>query len=116
MHELSIALDIVDLACDEAGRRGAARVDAVHLRVGQLSGVVREALVFSFEAAAAGTAAAGARLQIEEVAVTVWCGACSAERPLATVARRRCPVCDGVTPQIVHGEELELVALEIPEP
>lgn len=115
MHELSIALDIVDLACEEVSRRASARVAAVHLRVGVLSGVVREALLFSFEAAAAGTAVDGARLQIEDVPVTVWCGACSAEQALTAPARRRCPVCDGVTPQIVHGEELELVALEITE-
>lgn len=113
MHELSIALGIVDLACEELNRLGAARVEAVHLRLGLLAGVVKEALLFSFQAAATGTPLAGARLQIEDVPVTVWCVPCSAERRLAVVARRRCPVCDAVTPEVVRGEELELVALEI---
>lgn len=116
MHELSIALDIVDLACDEVTRRGGARVDAVHLRLGQLSGVVREALLFSFDAAAAGTPVEGARLQIEDVPATVWCGACAAERTLIAAPHRRCPVCAGVTPELLRGTELEVVALEILEP
>ncbi len=116
MHELSIALGIVDLASEELGRLGVVRVAAVHLRLGLPAGVVKEALLFSFEAAATGTPVAGARLEIEDVPVTVWCLPCAAERRLAAVARRRCPVRDAVTPEVVHGEELELVGLEIVEP
>jgi hydrogenase nickel incorporation protein HypA/HybF len=113
MHELSIAVSIVDLACEELSRLGAVRVDAVHVRVGPLSGVVRDALLFSFDAATAGTSLQGARLEIEDVPVTVWCVACGAERALASLAHRRCPVCDTLTPDIVRGEELEVVGLEV---
>jgi hydrogenase nickel incorporation protein HypA/HybF len=113
MHELSIALSLVDIASDEAARLGAIRVASVHLRLGRLSGVVGDALMFSFEAAVEGTALQGARLVIEDVPVTVWCGACEAERALANLASRRCPVCDGLAPDIMHGEELELMALEV---
>jgi hydrogenase nickel incorporation protein HypA/HybF len=101
MHELSIAVSIVDVACEELSR------------LGSLSGVVKDALVFSFEAAALGTPLNGARLQIEEVPVTVWCGGCSAERVLDTPVPRRCPVCHAVTPDILRGEELELIGLEV---
>ena len=48
MHELGIALDIAELAAAEAARAGARRVEAVHVRVGALSGVVREALEFAW--------------------------------------------------------------------
>jgi hydrogenase nickel incorporation protein HypA/HybF len=113
MHELSIALGIVDVVSEELSRLGAVRVDAVHLRLGALSGVVKEALLFSFEAAAAGTPIDGARLQIEDVAATVWCASCAAERALASVALRRCPVCNAVAPEIVRGEELEVIGLEV---
>ena len=116
MHELSIALDLVDLACDEMDRRGIARVEAVHLRLGLLAGVVRDALLFSFDAAAVDTPLQGARLAIEDVPVTVWCDACAAERALPSVATRRCPLCGAVTARVVHGEELEMVGLEIVEP
>jgi hydrogenase nickel incorporation protein HypA/HybF len=113
MHELSIALSLVDVACEELSRLGLVRVDAVHVRVGALSGVVRDALLFSFEAAAEGTTLAGARLQIEDVPVTIWCRVCAAERSLASAAYRRCPICSTVAPDVLRGEELELVGLEV---
>src|SRR5690242_18465555 len=56
MHELSIAMSIVDMAQEEAERHGSAQVIAVHLRLGKLSGVVREALLSSYEMACAATA------------------------------------------------------------
>jgi hydrogenase nickel incorporation protein HypA/HybF len=49
MHELSIAMSIVDLAIEEAARRGGVQVNAVHLKLGQLSGVVKDALLFSYD-------------------------------------------------------------------
>ena len=66
MHELSIAISLVELACEEKQRRDLPRVQAVRLRLGARAGVVKEALVFSFEVAAAGTCIEGAALRIEE--------------------------------------------------
>jgi hydrogenase nickel incorporation protein HypA/HybF len=68
MHELSIALALVELACEEVDRRQLPHVHAVHLRLGSLSGVVRDSLLFSFDAAAAGTPIEGASLKVEETA------------------------------------------------
>ena len=67
MHELSIAMSIADAAGEEAQRHAGARVCAVHLRLGRLSGVVKEALLFSWEASSGDTPIAGARLLIEDV-------------------------------------------------
>ncbi len=70
MHELSIAMSIADAAAEEALRHVGSRVCAVHLRLGDLSGVVKDALLFSWEASCEGTPLAGARLVIEEVTGT----------------------------------------------
>jgi hydrogenase nickel incorporation protein HypA/HybF len=113
VHELSIALELVDLASSEAQRLGAARVVAVHVRAGPASGIVAEALHFSFEVAAAGTMIEGALLQIEAGDLAAWCPACSEARVLATPHHRRCSVCDYPTPELVCGDGLELTALEI---
>lgn len=113
MHELSIAIDLIEAATTEMERLGSAHLIAVHLRLGRLSGVVKEALAFSFDAAAAGTRIEGARLEIEDVPVIVWCGACDAERELPDLARRRCPICQSPTPHVTRGDELQLVGLEI---
>jgi hydrogenase nickel incorporation protein HypA/HybF len=65
VHELSVALALVDAAADQARALGAVRVQAVFVRLGARSGVVKDALLFCFDAAAQGTAIEGARLEIE---------------------------------------------------
>jgi hydrogenase nickel incorporation protein HypA/HybF len=114
MHELSIALSIVEVATEEAERRSA-RVAAVHLKVGQLSGVVAEALTSAFELARESTPLADAVLVIERVAVVVFCPACAAERGVS-FPHLSCPVCGTPTPEVVRGRELEVTALEIIPP
>ena len=112
MHELSIAMSMIEMATEEAARHGA-RVNALHLKLGQLSGVVKDALLFSWEVACAGTALAGSRLVIEEVPVIVHCSVCHANRALPSLQNFCCPVCHTPTSEVVQGKELEVVAMEI---
>ena len=63
MHELSIAMSLVDLAQEEAGRQGG-RVCALHVRIGALAGVVPEALLASYEMASFQTPLEGSRLKV----------------------------------------------------
>src|SRR5262245_49763126 len=66
MHELSIAVSLVDAICEELPKLGdGVEVRAVKVRVGSRSGVAREALAFAFDVAADGTPIAGARLDLE---------------------------------------------------
>lgn len=113
MHELSIAMSLVEAACEKAAELGGVRVEALNVRLGALSGVVREALEFSFDLAAEGTAIAGARLAVEEVPVTVYCPSCDEERRLPSIQHFHCPVCGAPTPEVVGGRELELATLEV---
>ena len=114
MHELSIALSIVETATEE-GQRHRGRVEVVHLRLGALSGVVKDALLFSWNLACEDTQLAGARLEVEEIPVTVWCAACRIERTLDADLDLRCPACAGSAIEVRSGRELELSALEIRE-
>jgi hydrogenase nickel incorporation protein HypA/HybF len=66
MHELSIAVSILDLAEHEMARHGGERVRAVHIQLGPLAGVAKEALLFSFGLASEGTAAEGSTLVIQD--------------------------------------------------
>jgi hydrogenase nickel incorporation protein HypA/HybF len=115
MHELSIAVSLIEMAAEEAEKLGGVRVESLRLKLGPLSGVVREALLFSFDLAAAGTAIEGARLEIEDVPVVVFCQNCKAERPLPSIQCFQCPACGTPTPDVVQGRELELTALEVTE-
>ena len=76
MHELSISRNIVAIVGEAARGR---RVRRVTLEIGKLSGVMREAIEFSFEVVAQGTAAAGAVLEIREIEGRARCTDCGAE-------------------------------------
>jgi hydrogenase nickel incorporation protein HypA/HybF len=112
MHEMSIALSILDVAQEEAERRGA-RVAAIHLKLGPHCGVVKEALLSAYDLARESTPLAGANLVIEDVALTAWCPSCGCARTIPSVQMLCCPECGSPTPEVISGRELEVVALEI---
>ena len=112
MHELSIAMSIVDVALDEARGRDLT-VDAVHLDLGPLSGVVADALLFSWQVACQGTPLEGSRLLIREIPIEVHCVPCDANRTLETIQWICCPVCGTPALEITHGNELVITALEV---
>lgn len=112
MHELSIAISIVDTAQEEAEQRQV-RVRAVYLKLGRLSGVVKDALLASYDIAAAGTKLEGSRLVIEEVPVTAWCPKCEARRGVDSTEWFICSECRSPISEILEGKELEVCALEI---
>ena len=113
MHELSIAHSLVELASEAATKAGASQVEAVYLRLGALSGVVKDALLFGFEVATSGTPLAGARLEIEDVPVQLYCWSCETRVEPADARALRCPRCGTPTAEIVQGRELEITALEV---
>jgi len=115
MHELSIALAILDAAAEEAERRGGVLVDAIHVRVGPLSGVVKEALLSAYELAREPSPLAACQLVVEEVPVVVYCDCCAMERPVESIQSLRCLYCGSPSAKVVSGRELEITALEIQE-
>lgn len=76
MHEVGIMMDALAIAAEQARASGGARIHCVRLRVGALSGVVRDALEFAFETLSQGTMAEGGTLEIEEVPARWWCSTC----------------------------------------
>ncbi len=113
MHELSIAYHLVEAASEAATRHGRGRVVALHLRLGALSCVHRDALEFCYELAAQGTPVEGARLVVEEVPVEVYCPRCRRQSQLASIQKFCCPHCGQPTADIRQGKELELASIEV---
>ncbi|MGH9417084.1 MAG: hydrogenase/urease maturation nickel metallochaperone HypA [Terriglobales bacterium] len=68
MHELSLALSLLDGIETECAARGGLRARAARLRLGAASGVSADALQFAFETACQGTALEGLRLVTEATA------------------------------------------------
>ncbi|MGW2424023.1 hydrogenase maturation nickel metallochaperone HypA [Streptomyces sp. NPDC001709] len=108
MHELSIATAIVEQAEEIARADGAGGVSSVTVRVGELAGVVPDALDFAFEVAREGTALAGARLVVAHVAAQAYCTPCAEEFAVGMPPFFWCPRCDRPSQELRSGRELEI--------
>ncbi|GHH86796.1 putative hydrogenase nickel incorporation protein HypA [Streptomyces sulfonofaciens] len=115
MHELSIATALVERVQEVARRHGDAPVRTVRIRVGELAGVVPDALRFSFGLARAGTAADAALLLVEEVPARARCEPCGTAFAVGTPPFLWCPGCDTPASGVVSGRELEITAVELDE-
>jgi len=108
MHELGLALEVVDAV---TSRAGGARVKRVVVEIGALAAVLPDALRFSFDLATEGTRAEGAILDIIERPGRARCRACRAEleltRPFGTCA------CGGSDLDWISGEELRIFEMEV---
>lgn len=113
MHELSIAMSILESLQEEVDRRGCGTVEAVHVRIGRMSGIVPDSLQFSYEIAAADTPFAHTRLEVEEIPVVIHCAECGRDREVESMACLYCPECKTPSFDIVSGRELEIYALEL---
>jgi len=113
MHELSIAMSILDLVEEEAARQGDARVAVVHLKLGPLSGVVKEALLSAFDLAREDTDLKDCELIIEEIPIVVHCPACGTKQSVISMQNMCCATCATPTPEVLTGRELEVCAMEL---
>jgi hydrogenase nickel incorporation protein HypA/HybF len=112
MHEISLIQSMLDLAFSQAKIEGASQIHQLNLRVGEISGVVPEALQFAFRSCTEGTIAANAKLEIEWVKAVCYCPECHGEfTPIDWVYV--CPRCDRLSREIRQGRELQLISLEV---
>ena len=112
MHEMSIALALIGQVEEAAERAGdVAAVRSVRLRVGELAGVVPDALTFCFELACAGTVLEGAELVTDEVPGRARCMPCAHEWAVGMPPLLSCPRCDSGMTDLLSGRELQIVSV-----
>ncbi len=114
MHEMSIAQNLLEIIQQYVPNNDGARVKVIRLRIGELGGVVPESLRFCFSAASEGTAAQGAELQIESVPLIGHCAQCSSDFEVERYVFM-CPKCEGLAVELISGNELDIVELELEE-
>ncbi len=102
----------LNLALQKAEEAKASKVHAIRLRVGEMSGVVADSLQFAFEALTPGTAAEGAKLEIEDVPAKFFCAKCNRDF-IVQDHFPECPDCHEPSREMRAGRELEIASLEI---
>ena len=112
MHEMSIAMSVIEAVLGKAREEGGGNVTGIDLVVGKLAGVQVESLRFCFDAATRDTLAEGAELMIEEREGRGRCEACGAEFPV-TSYYAKCTSCGQFRVRIESGEELAVRSFTI---
>jgi len=108
MHELSIALRVVEHVSESVGP---ARVLRLVLEVGALTAVVPDAIRFCFESCARDTRCENATLDIVVVPGRGQCLSCAALRDVPELAAP-CG-CGSLDVQITQGQELRVREVEV---
>jgi len=106
-------MSILEIAEEEAQQRGSVQVEAIHLKLGLLSGVVKEALLSAYSLASEQTAFADCHLIIEEIPIIVYCSKCQAERPVRSPQWLCCDECETPASEVLRGRELQIFAMEL---
>jgi hydrogenase nickel incorporation protein HypA/HybF len=112
MHEFSIAVSMVDIALEYAEKAKASRVNEVELEIGELSGVVYDAMEFAMEAAIQGTLLEGAKIKIQAPPGMAVCHTCGYEFRIENIFDA-CPECGAYNPKVISGKELRVKSLNI---
>lgn len=109
MHEMSLTQGIIEI-CEEhaAGRR----VLSIEVEIGELSGVVAEAMEFCFDACSRGAVLEGASIHILKTPGAGHCHGCQAETAMTTLFDS-CSVCGSYQVTVTSGKEMRVLAIEV---
>ncbi len=107
MHEITIVENIIDIVSAEMKKHNITKLETIKLRIGEMSSIMPDALVFSFDVLSKETQLEGAKLIIEIVRTKARCKDCKTEF-ITGDTFGICPECNGISYEIISGKELEI--------
>ena len=113
MHEVSIALSLLDIVEKKCRQEGYQRVESVRVRVGKASGILPEAFSFALDVVKNDTLARDARFIIDLVPLGGTCNACGKCFETGEPYIAECPFCASPSFRITQGNELEILEMEV---
>ena len=112
MHELSIALSIIDIAQAEAEKAKAKVIKEIEVDIGTLAGIEFESLEFSFSAVSKNTEMENTGFIINKIIAQSECRDCHKQFE-AQQLFDICPECKGFNTFLVQGNELKVKSILI---
>lgn len=112
MHEYSVVQSLLEKVEKFAEENDAAQVTKVVVKIGVMSGIEPHLLEIAFNTFKEKTVCDGAEFVMNIEPVTVKCRACGTTSALQK-AHYLCPACDSADLEIVDGEEMYLMSLEM---
>jgi hydrogenase nickel incorporation protein HypA/HybF len=111
LHETAIAENIIDIVTSEMSKHGLTKVQSIKLRIGEMSHVMPDALIFGFDVMSKGTPLEDAKLIIESLATKGLCKKCETEFIIKDMLDV-CPKCENPYFEIISGKELEITEFD----
>ena len=110
MHELSIAMNIVEIADEESKKAGATKVCEIELEIGTMAGIVIDALEFALDEAKKNSVISDAKITINNIPAKARCLDCDHEFDVEELFTP-CPKCNSFRNDIIQGKELRVKRL-----
>ncbi len=111
MHEMSIAMGIVNIAREEAKKADVSSFSAIELEIGTLAGIEFDSLEFVWEAAVKDSVLEKAKRSIHKIEAKAKCNDCETVFSLKQI-HETCPKCGSFFKIIIQGKELRVKSLE----
>lgn len=112
MHELSIAYNIIEIVTAKASENNAVKVNEIEIDIGEVSGVVSEALETALEFAKKDSVAKNAKVIINQVKSEAICNNCKTVFTPSDIISS-CPNCNSFEINIVKGTEMRVKSINI---
>ncbi|WP_010233939.1 hydrogenase maturation nickel metallochaperone HypA [Clostridium arbusti] len=111
MHEVSIMQNSIKIVLEKAKENNLNNISKITIKIGELSGVMSDSLIFAFNSLSKGTIAEGAKFLIEKVDATAMCDDCGITFEIDHF-NKLCPNCNKFSTNILSGYELYVNTIE----
>lgn len=112
MHELSIAKNIVEIVEDEVKEKNAKFVSELNLEIGELSGIIVEALKFALDEVVKNSILDNTLINVNVVKAIAKCDKCGFEFDTNDYYSN-CKKCNNIYTEIITGKELKIKSIVI---
>lgn len=112
MHEMSIVQGLIAIIKEEMDNTKATRLRSVRVKIGEMAGILPDALKTAFEISTSQNGMDGAVLNIDISPLTGFCRKC--KKGFKVIEYRfSCPDCGVSDIEIVSGREMSIVEIEV---
>ena len=112
MHELGIAQNIIEIVQDQTRNFPDKKVKNVFVKIGKLTNVLNDSLLFGYDALIQSTNLEGSKLNIETIPAKILCESCGNETEIDGLVFC-CEKCKSTSVKVINGMELSVSEIEI---
>ena len=112
MHEMSIAMNIFDIACEKACNEGARQIVEIELDIGTQAGIEFQALEFALDQVNKNDLLKTTLFKINKIEAAAKCNDCQCEFEIINLYSP-CPQCNSYNNELIKGKELRIKSILI---